>query len=160
MQTLVVSLLGIVLGVVAVAGGLAWKGASLMVHEVVSPSTFDETGARLTKAAEGDGWKVLAVRKFHESIRQGAGIELRPVAVVDLCHPARAGKILGDDTARSVAVFMPCTIAVYEKTDGKTYVASTNAGLLGRAFGVVVADVMGGPVAEVQERFVTAATAK
>ena len=114
--------------------------------------------ARLSKAAEAEGWKVLGVRKLHESIKQGAGIDVRPVHVVDLCHPAHAGKILAEDAARPVSVFMPCTIAVYEKTDGKTYVASTNASLLGRVFGGVVAEVMGGPVAEAQGRFVTAAT--
>ena len=55
---------------------------------------------------------------------------------------------------------MPCTISVYEKGDGETYAPSTNAPLLGRAFGGVVAEVMGGLVAGAQERFVAAATAK
>ncbi len=131
-----------------------------MVNEVESPSTVDETVARITKVAEGEGWKVLGVRKLHESIKQGAGIEVRPVHVVELCHPAHAGKILKEDVARPVSVFMPCSIAVYEKTDGKVYVASTNAALLGRVFGGVVAEVMGGAVAEAQARFVTAATTK
>ena len=34
---------------------------------------------------------------------------------------------------------MPCTISVYEKSDGKTYIGSMNAGLLGRVFGGTVA---------------------
>jgi len=160
MRTLLVFILGLVLGAVVVAGGIVWKGSSLAVHEVVSPSTVEETVARITKAAEGEGWKVLGVRKLHESIKQGAGIEVLPVHVVELCHPAHAGKILKEDAARPVSVFMPCSIAVYEKTDGKVYVASTNAALLGRVFGGVVAEVMGGAVAEAQARFVTAATTK
>lgn len=160
MRTLLTFVLGLVLGAVAVAGGILWKGSSVAVNEVASPSTVDETVARITKAAEAEGWKVLGVRKLHESIKQGAGIEVRPVHVVELCHPAHAGKILTEDAARPVAVFMPCSIAVYEKTDGRVYVASTNAALLGRVFGGVVAEVMGGPVAEAQARFVTAATTK
>ena len=35
------------------------------------------------------------------------------------------------------------TIAVYEKSDGKTYVGTMNAGLLGKMFGGSVAEVMG-----------------
>ena len=160
MRTLLVFVLGLVLGGAAVVGGILWKGSTLTVNEVASASTVDETVARLTKAAEAEGWKVLGVRKLHESIKQGAGIDVRPVHVVELCHPAHAGKILAEDAARRVSVFMPCSISVYEKTDGKIYVASTNAKLLGRAFGGVVAEVMGGPVSEAQTRFVAAATTK
>jgi len=158
MSPFFVFLLGLVVGAAVVAGGVLWKGASLAVKEISSPSTVEETVARLTKAAEGEGWKVLGVRKLHESIKQGAGLDVRPVHIVDLCHPAHAGKILAEDAARPVSVFMPCTIAVYEKTDGKTYVAFTNASLLGRLFGGVVAEVMGGPVTEAQGRFIAAAT--
>ena len=127
---------------------MAWNGLGMDLGNL----------ARLSKAAEGEGWKVLGVRKLHESIREHTGAVVRPVHIVDLCHPGHAGKILAHDAVRPVSVFMPCTISVYEKSDGRTYVASTNAGLLGRAFGGVVAEVMGGPVAGAQERFVEAAT--
>ncbi len=160
MRTVLVFLLGAVVGAVALGWILKAKAASLMVTEQASPSSVEETVAKIQKAAEAEGWKVLGVRKLHESVKQHAGIDIRPVHVVDLCHPAHAGKILADDEARPVSVFMPCTIAVYEKSDGKAYVASTNAALLGRAFGGVVSEVMGGPVAEAQGRFVEAATRK
>ncbi len=38
---------------------------------------------------------------------------------------------------------MPCTISVYEKSDGKTYIGHMNAGLMGGMFGGDVAEVMG-----------------
>jgi len=159
-MNIVMLAVGIVVGAAATVFALLRSMRRLAVREIASPSSVDETVARLSKAAEGEGWKVLGVRKLHESVREHAGITVRPVHLVDLCHPGHAGGILGDDAARPVSVFMPCTISVYEKGDGKTYVASTNAALLGRAFGGVVADVMGGPVAGAQERFVAAATAK
>ena len=160
MRMFLVFVLGFAIGAVGLGMALVSKAATVMVQEHRSPSSIDETVARLQKAAEKDGWKVLGVRKLHESIKQHAGIDVRPVHIVDLCHPAHAGKILAEDDARRVSVFMPCTIAVYEKTDGVTYVAATNASLLGRAFGGVVGEVMGGPVAEAQGRFVEAAIAK
>jgi hypothetical protein len=49
---------------------------------------------------------------------------------------------------------MPCTIAVYEKANGSVALGTLNAGLLGRLFGGVVAEVMAGPVARAQQRFV------
>jgi uncharacterized protein (DUF302 family) len=129
-----------------------------MVDEVQSPVGAAETVERLQRAAEAEGWRVLAVRRLHESVKQHAGIDVLPVHVVEICHPAEAAKILAEDDARRVSVFMPCSISVYEKKDGKAYLASTNAGLLGRLFGGVVADVMGGSVADAQRRFVVAAT--
>jgi uncharacterized protein (DUF302 family) len=76
---------------------------------------------------------------------------------VDLCEPHHAKKILEGDDTRTVSVFMPCTISVYEKSDGKAYVCSTNAKLLGRLFGGTVAEVMAGAVADSQAKFVEAA---
>ena len=160
MRTFFVFLLGVLVGAVALGVTLKATVAGLMVREHASPSSVEETVARIQKAAEAEGWKVLGVRKLHESVKQHAGLDIRPVHVVELCHPAHAGKILAEDSARTVSVFMPCSIAVYEKADGKAYVAATNAALLGRAFGGVVSEVMAGPVAEAQGRFVDAATKK
>lgn len=44
-----------------------------------------------------------------------------------------------------------CTISVYEKKDGRTYIASMNAGLLGKMFGGSIAEVMGDVVAKQQQ---------
>jgi uncharacterized protein (DUF302 family) len=49
---------------------------------------------------------------------------------------------------------MPCTISVYQKTDGKAYVGAMNAGLMGKMFGGVVAEVMGNVVAKQQKSFI------
>jgi hypothetical protein len=49
---------------------------------------------------------------------------------------------------------MPCTISVYEKQDGKVYIAHVNAGLMGRLFGGTISEVMGGPLSDEQNQFV------
>ena len=160
MRMFLVFVLGFIVGAVGLGMAFVSKASTVMVQEHRSASSIADTVARLKEVAEKDGWKFLGERKLHESIKQFAGIDVRPVHIVDLCQAAHAGKILAEDDARRVSVFMPCTIAVYEKTDGGTYVAATNASLLGRAFGGGVAEVMGGPVAEAQERFIQAAIAK
>jgi uncharacterized protein (DUF302 family) len=48
---------------------------------------------------------------------------------------------------------MPCTISVYEKKDGKTYIGTMNAGLLGDMFGGTVTTVMK-EVASDQQSFI------
>ena len=43
---------------------------------------------------------------------------------------------------------MPCTISVYEKAGGNTYVATMSMKLMGKMFGGLVAEVMGGGTEE------------
>jgi len=158
-KTFILFLLGLVIGVGGTCAVLAWQASSLMVDTCESPVSVDETIARLKKAAEADGWKILGERGLHNSVKKHTGKVIRPVWVIDLCEPTHAGKILEGDEARIVSVFMPCTISVHEREDGTTLVTSTNAKLLGTLFGGVVKEVMGGPVADAQAKFVEAATA-
>jgi uncharacterized protein (DUF302 family) len=126
----------------------------LMLRERVSPYGLQETVQRITTNAVSAGWVVSSVTALDESVRKHGGGEVRPVRLVNLCQAQHAAKILQADEARIVSVMMPCTIAVYEKSDGKVYVGTMNAGLLGRMFGGVVAEVMAGPVAREQQAFV------
>ena len=131
---------------------------SQMINTATSPVGVEETVKRLQTVAEADGWKVLGIKKLHDSVKQHTGKVVRPVHLVDLCEPHHAGKILDGDTSRTVSVFMPCTVSVWEAEDGTTRVTSTNAKLLGSVFGGVVKEVMGGPVAESQAKFVKECT--
>lgn len=49
---------------------------------------------------------------------------------------------------------MPCTISVYEKSDGRVYIGTMNAALLGRMFGDTVAETMNEKVAADQRKII------
>jgi uncharacterized protein (DUF302 family) len=51
------------------------------------------------------------------------------------------GLLMADDT-KYVAVMMPCSVAIYEKSDGNTYVASMNIGMMDKVFGGAVDHTM------------------
>jgi len=148
---------GFVLGVVVgalVVGAVVWFSAPrMMLSEQPSAVGLDATVERLTKAAQAEGWVVSGIQKLDESIKKHGGPAVRPVRLVNLCHPQHAAKTLAEDGARIVSVMMPCTIAVYEKSDGSVWAANMNAELLGGMFGGVVSEVMAGPVAASQEKF-------
>lgn len=139
---------GIVVGAV-LFGLLVWNSASsLMLIEKPSPYGMDETVARIQQNAEklneelGTKWVNPSVKKLHKSIKKHGGPDLLPVLLVDLCEPNHASSILSRDEGRIVSVMMPCTISVYQKSDGKTYIGHMNASLMGGMFGGNVADVM------------------
>ena len=72
----------------------------------------------------------------------GAGYEVNKVKVFALCNPEYAVKILENDEYRIVSSMLPCRIAVYEKSDGKTYISRMNNGLMAKKLNKTVADVM------------------
>lgn len=146
-------LLGVLVGAVFVGAAVWFTGPDLMLSERPSRVGLDATVERLTKAAEAQGWVVSSIQKLDQSIVKHGGPKVRPVRLVNLCHPQHAAKILDEDGARIVSVMMPCTIAVYEKSDGTVWAANMNAKLLGAMFGGVVAEVMAGPVAKSQDEF-------
>jgi uncharacterized protein (DUF302 family) len=159
MKVFLAFLLGILLGGAGVGLVVGLNASKLILHERPSPVGLDESVNRIRAAAEKAGWIVQSVLPLDESVKKHGGPEVRPVRLVNLCEPHHAGKLLAGDDTRIVSVMMPCTIAVYEKSDGRVWVASMNAGLLGRLFGGVVSEVMAGDVAEAQQRFVDAVDA-
>jgi uncharacterized protein (DUF302 family) len=147
-------LLGFLAGVV-VLGAVAWKMMpGLMLNETVSPYSLEETVDRIQKNAVEAGWVVSGLVKLEASIARHGGADVPRTWLINLCQANHASRILADDADRVVSVMMPCTISVYEKSDGKTYIASMNAGLLGRMFGGTVAEVMGREVAAEQKGFI------
>lgn len=147
-------ILGLMVGVGAVVAALFILGPSMMIHEHVSPLGLDETVAKISENAKAEGWVVAGVKKLDKSVEKHGGGKILPVRLIDLCEAHHAFNILSQDDQRHVSVMMPCTISVYTKDDGKVYVAHMNAGLVGPLFGGTIAEVMGGPVSEQQNKFV------
>ncbi|WP_085444363.1 DUF302 domain-containing protein [Magnetofaba australis] len=146
--------IGFILGV-CVMGLVGWTQApGMMLTEHLSPFGVEETVAKISENAKAEGWVVAGVKPLHKSVKKHGGGDLPPVMLVNLCQPDHAYNILKDDPNKIVSVMMPCTISVYQKSDGKTYVGVMNAGLLGTMFGGNVAKVMGDAVAKEQQKFI------
>ena len=149
-------LIATLLAVLLVAGYwlLRFGLPRLMLPECRSAYPLEDTVTRLTDAAKAAGWVVQSIVELEKSIEKIGGGVVRPVRLVNICQARHAARIMHDDTARRVSVLMPCTISVYEKSDGSVWVAAMNPGLIAPFFGGVVARVMGGPIAREQAAFV------
>ena len=128
----------------------------LILPETRSDYSLDATVTRLTDAAKAAGWVVQSIVELEKSIEKNGGGVVRPVRLVNICQARHAARIMNDDTARHASVLMPCTISVYEKSDGSIWVGAMNAGLIAPFFGGVVAEVMGRAVPREQESFIAA----
>jgi uncharacterized protein (DUF302 family) len=148
-------LTGVVVGTIIVSV-LAWLVMpGMMLKEYRSPYGVEETVEKIRQNAVAEGWVVSSVTSLSESVKQHGGGDLPPVMLVNLCSAQHAFEILKEDKCKIVSVMMPCTISVYNKTDGHTYIGAMNAGLLGKMFGGTVAAVMGGAVAQQQQKFIS-----
>lgn len=154
MNKIMTLVIGIIIGIffVAVIGWLVMP--KLMLNEGRSPYDLEKTIETIKQNAIKEGWVIASVKPLHQSIVKHGGAQVLPVYLINLCEANHASNILKEDKNRLVSVMMPCTITVYEKSDGKVYVGRMNAGLLGKMFGGTVAKVMGKTVATQQNQFV------
>lgn len=150
------TLAGFVTGLV-VTGILTWGfGGDLMFREVPSPFGVEETAARIQRniqALEHKGWKLSGLRSPSRSI-EAAGGNVPPTLLIEACSTDYSGPILKQEHTRVLSILMPCTITVYKKDDGKTYIGLMNAALMGKLFGPLVSEIMQ-KVSEDQTTFIT-----
>jgi uncharacterized protein (DUF302 family) len=147
---------GLVVGI-ALIGVIAWQTAgSFMIVEHPSPFGVEETAARIQANIQGmedRGWKLSGLRDPAKAVAN-AGRNVPPVLLVEACSTKYSTPLLSEDTTRMLSILMPCTITVFKKDDGKTYVGTMNAGLMGHLFGEKVASIMS-EVAADQKEFLT-----
>jgi uncharacterized protein (DUF302 family) len=96
-----------------------------LIIEKVSPFNVPVTVEKLIEAAHQKGWQNPAVHNLQESLAKSGKI-VRPVQVVEICKPEYSGRMLEQNDERIVSILMPYRISVYEKEDGKSYVALVN----------------------------------
>lgn len=146
--------IGAILGVVLVAIIAITQAQNLMFTITPSPFGVEETAARIQaniQRLSGRGWKLSGLRDPGKAVAATGGNVL-PVLLVEACSTKYSAPLLKQDTTRIFSILMPCTITVFKKEDGKTYIGTMNAGLMGKLFGV--SEVMD-KVAADQKEFLT-----
>lgn len=126
----------------------------LMFQEIRSPLGFAETVEKIQRNIAAAGvWGVVGVTEFSQNMEKHGAGTIAPMALIKFCHPHYAFNILRHDEHKLLSALMPCTISVYQKGDGVTYVSRLNIGLMGRMFRGVVKETMVGKVAKDDIRF-------
>jgi len=100
-----------------------------IIIEVQSKFDVAKTVEVLINAATAKEWQNPATHNLQQSLAK-AGKYVKPVQVIELCKPKFSGEMLEKNHERIVSIMMPCRISVYEKEDGKTYIALLNVSVL------------------------------
>ncbi len=137
-------LFSFVTGIVVAAAIGFYAMPGLMIKEIPSPYSFEETLVKIEENAKAMGWKVPKRWKidFQRNLLHVTKIDIGPNKLLGICEPQAAADILIHDELKRLLVMMPCNIGVYVKSDGKTYITMMNMGLLSLIFGDVVRDIL------------------
>lgn len=139
---IVTGIFGLITGIIFTMIMMWNMAPSMMLIEDESKYDFDKSIAVFEKAVIDNGWKIPVVHDLQKTMNK-FGKDVSKVTVFELCHPDHAYEILSRDAERVVSSLMPCRIAIYEKSNGKTYVSRMNTGLMGQMMNGVVPEVMG-----------------
>jgi uncharacterized protein (DUF302 family) len=120
------------------------------IFEKESLFGMNETVEILIMAATDRDWGNPATHDLQQSLAK-AGKSVRPVKVVEICKPEFSGAMLEKSDERIVSVMMPCRISVYEKADGKVYVASLNGRMFASTMPESIQTVMVAATEELEE---------
>ncbi len=131
--TTVVSLfLGAVLGAFFIQSFT--KQALILEHK--SPYDYNKTVETIaSRIAAKEGWKVISIIDQAGEIKAGGGADVGKVAIIKYCNAKYAGRMLSADERKKMAVSMPISIAVYEKSTGECIVSVSNGVLMSKIYG-------------------------
>lgn len=112
------------------------QASNEMIIEKASPLGFDETIERIKSNAKALGWKVPKSWKknFQVNLLKVTKEDVGKNLVFSMCEPWEAVKLLKHDKYKKFFAMMPCSFAVYEKSDGKVYASFMNIQMLGQMY--------------------------
>jgi uncharacterized protein (DUF302 family) len=140
-QTVVVAIVALIVGVLMTGSVLYSAAPSMMMLEDESRYGFDETVEKFEAEVLAANWKLAGLHDM-KAILDGFGYDVLNVKVYELCSSKYSAVILQEDDERIVSPLMPCRVAIYEKSDGKTYITRMNSVLMARPFGGLINEVM------------------
>ncbi len=131
-----IKLLFILFSFVLVFGAPTVQASSEMIIEKESPLGFEETIAKIKENAMALGWKVPKKWKknFQINLKHVTKQDVGKNLVFSMCEPWEAVKLLKHDKYKKFFAMMPCSFAVYEKSDGKVYASYMNIQMLGQMY--------------------------
>jgi len=112
------------------------QASNEMIIEKASPLSFEDTIARIKSNAKSLGWKVPKSWKkdFQKNLKKVTKEDVGRNLVFSMCEPWEAVKLLKYDQYKKFFAMMPCSFAVYEKSDGKVYASAMNIQMMGQMY--------------------------
>lgn len=128
-------ILGVIFGLFSVGIVMKIAAPTMLFKEVQSSYGFDKTVTLLQNRINGqEGWHVTTVIDQQQEILDNGGEDVGKVKIIKFCNGVLSSEMLREDESKFMAVKMPLSISVYEKSDGRVTIGLMNGYLMARMF--------------------------
>jgi uncharacterized protein (DUF302 family) len=136
-------LTAIVFGVIGALAGILFTGITLnlsagrmMIKEMKSPYDYEKTIETIVNRVNSmDEWHIVTVYDMNNEVLENGGKPIGKYSIIKYCSGKYASEMLISDDRKPMGAMMPKAFAVYEKSDGQVYLATSNGAVMGKLFG-------------------------
>lgn len=133
---LVFTVFGILLGVILTGITINSSAGRMMIKEMKSPYDYGKTVETIVDRVNSmPGWHTVTVYDMNNEVVEHGGAPIGKYSIIKYCSGEDASNMLSADSRKPVGAMMPKAFAVYEKSDGQVYVATSNGAVMGKLFG-------------------------
>lgn len=129
-------ILGFILGVMFTGIVISISSGEMIIKELKSPHDFDKTiGIMAHNINTAPGWHVTEIIDQNQEVTENGGFSIGKYKIIKYCNGKYSAEMLQADDRKKTGNMMPKTFAVYEKSDGFTYISTMNGAIMGKLFG-------------------------
>jgi len=126
---IVFTVFGLLAGIIFTGITINLSTGKMMIKEMKSPYDYEKTIETIVN-------RVNSMPEWHiVTVYENGGKPIGKYSIIKYCSGKYASEMLIADDRKPMGAMMPKAFAVYEKTDGQVYVATSNGAVMGKLFG-------------------------
>jgi uncharacterized protein (DUF302 family) len=136
LTAIVFAVFGLLAGIVFTGIAINLSAGKMMIREMKSPYDFEKTVETIVnRVNSAPGWHVVTVIDQNKEVQAHGGKAIGKYNIIQYCSGKYSSEMLASDNRKTIGAMMPKNLAVYEKSDGQVYVATSNGAVMGKLFG-------------------------
>lgn len=149
-QTLISGALGLIAGLLIMnVAAFNTQNETLMMEDQ-SRYDFETTVEKLEESVAEAGWSIINTHNMQRMIAQH-GHDVDEIKIFELCSAKYSAQILEHDHERIISPLMPCRLAIYNKSNGNTYITRMDNQAIAEQHGGIIEEVMTEVTVEVEK---------
>lgn len=132
----VFGIFGLLAGIIFTAVTLNLSAGRMMIKEIKSPYDYEKTIETIVNRVNSmEEWHIVTVYDMNKEVTENGGKPIGKYSIIKYCSGKYASEMLSADERKPMGAMMPKAFAVYEKSDGQVYLATSNGAVMGKLFG-------------------------
>jgi uncharacterized protein (DUF302 family) len=136
LAAIVSGVFGLLAGIIFTGIGINLSAGKMMIKEIKSPYDYEKTVDLVVRRVNAmPQWHVVTVYDMNKEAVEHGGKPIGKYSIIKYCSGKYASQMLMADDRKVMGAMMPKAFAVYEKSDGQVYLATSNGAVMGKLFG-------------------------